>query len=52
MFDGFKSVGPAILVLTLAWAIGPVIRDDAQTGLYLAHISKEFLNNGEARICL
>ncbi len=46
MLDGFKSVGPAILVLTLAWAIGPVIRDDAQTGLYLAHISKEFLNNG------
>ncbi|MFP6072033.1 Na+/H+ antiporter NhaC family protein [Helicobacter pylori] len=44
--EGFKSVGPAILVLTLAWAIGPVIRDDAQTGLYLAHISKEFLNNG------
>ncbi|GAA8598733.1 Na+/H+ antiporter NhaC family protein [Helicobacter pylori] len=46
MLGGFKSVGPAILVLTLAWAIGPVIRDDAQTGLYLAHISKEFLNNG------
>lgn len=46
MLDGFKSVGPAILVLTLAWAIGPVIRDDAQTGLYLAHISKGFLNNG------
>ncbi|GAA7002699.1 Na+/H+ antiporter NhaC family protein [Helicobacter pylori] len=46
MLDGFKSVGSAILVLTLAWAIGPVIRDDAQTGLYLAHISKEFLNNG------
>ncbi|WP_120916979.1 Na+/H+ antiporter NhaC family protein [Helicobacter pylori] len=46
MLDGFKSVGPAILVLTLAWAIGPVIRDDAQTGFYLAHISKEFLNNG------
>ncbi|WRF47175.1 Na+/H+ antiporter NhaC family protein [Helicobacter pylori] len=44
--DGFKSVGPAILVLTLAWAIGPVIRDDAQTGLYLARISKEFLNSG------
>ncbi|WQS45303.1 Na+/H+ antiporter NhaC family protein [Helicobacter pylori] len=46
MLDGFKSVGPAILVLTLAWAIGPVIRDDAQTGLYLAHISKGFLNSG------
>ncbi|MGL2402143.1 Na+/H+ antiporter NhaC family protein [Helicobacter pylori] len=44
--EGFKSMGPAILVLTLAWAIGPVIRDDAQTGLYLANISKEFLNNG------
>ncbi|MFP6121750.1 Na+/H+ antiporter NhaC family protein [Helicobacter pylori] len=46
MLDGFKSVGPAILVLTLAWAIGPVIRDDAQTGIYLAHISKGFLNSG------
>ncbi|MCQ2913435.1 Na+/H+ antiporter NhaC family protein [Helicobacter pylori] len=44
--EGFKSVGPAILVLTLAWAIGPVIRDDAQTGIYLAHISKGFLNSG------
>ncbi|KHL89035.1 sodium:proton antiporter [Helicobacter pylori] len=46
MLDGFKSVGPAMLVLTLAWAIGPVIRDDAQTGIYLAHISKGFLNSG------
>ncbi|MGL2568340.1 Na+/H+ antiporter NhaC family protein [Helicobacter pylori] len=46
MLDGFKSVGPAILVLTLAWAIGPVIRDDAQTGIYLAHISKGFLSSG------
>ncbi|WP_187935646.1 Na+/H+ antiporter NhaC family protein [Helicobacter pylori] len=44
--EGFKSVGPAILVLTLAWAIGPVIRDDAQTGLYLAQVSKGFLNSG------
>ncbi|AFI04751.1 Na+/H+ antiporter NhaC family protein [Helicobacter cetorum] len=43
---GFKSMSSAILVLTLAWAIGPVIRDDMQTGLYLAQVSKEFLSSG------
>ncbi|AFI05418.1 Na+/H+ antiporter NhaC family protein [Helicobacter cetorum] len=46
IFEGFKSMGSAILILTLAWAIGPVIRDDMQTGLYLAQISKEFLSSG------
>ncbi|PAF48382.1 sodium:proton antiporter [Helicobacter sp. 12S02634-8] len=44
--QGIKSMLPAILILILAWAIGPVIRDDMQTGVYLAHLSKEFLSQG------
>ncbi|PAF41326.1 Na+/H+ antiporter NhaC family protein [Helicobacter sp. 11S03491-1] len=42
--NGVKSMLPAILILILAWAIGPVIRDDMQTGIYLANLSKEFLS--------
>ncbi|MDO7253416.1 Na+/H+ antiporter NhaC family protein [Helicobacter sp. faydin-H76] len=42
--DGIKSMLPAILILILAWAIGPVISDDMQTGVYLANISKDFLS--------
>lgn len=42
--DGIKSMLPAILILILAWAIGPVISDDMQTGLYLANFSKDFLS--------
>ncbi|PAF49153.1 sodium:proton antiporter [Helicobacter sp. 12S02232-10] len=41
---GVKSMLPAIFILILAWAIGPVIRDDMQTGVYLADLSKEFLS--------
>ncbi|WP_095269625.1 Na+/H+ antiporter NhaC family protein [Helicobacter sp. 13S00477-4] len=44
--QGIKSMLPAIFILILAWAIGPVIRDDMQTGLYLANLSKEFLSQG------
>ncbi|WP_095294924.1 Na+/H+ antiporter NhaC family protein [Helicobacter sp. 13S00482-2] len=42
--DGIKSMLPAILILILAWAIGPVISDDMQTGVYLANLSKDFLS--------
>lgn len=42
---GFLSMLPAIIILVLAWSIGPVIRDDMQTGVYLANISKEFMSN-------
>ncbi|WP_104751089.1 Na+/H+ antiporter NhaC family protein [Helicobacter salomonis] len=39
---GFKSMIGAIWVLILAWAIGPMIRDDLQTGLYLASLIQHF----------
>lgn len=42
IINGIKSMLPAILILILAWSIGPVIRDDIQTGTYLANLSKEF----------
>lgn len=44
--DGFLSMLPANLILILAWAIGPVIKEDLQTGIYLANLSKEFLASG------
>ncbi len=43
---GFKSMQGAILVLILAWAIGPLIRDDLQTGLYLASLVGHFQGVG------
>lgn len=43
---GFLSMLPANIILVLAWAIGPVIRDDMQTGIYLANLAKEFLSDG------
>lgn len=42
--NGFLSMLPAIIILVLAWAIGPVIRDDMQSGIYLAYISKDFIS--------
>lgn len=45
IINGCKSMLPAILILILAWAIGPVIRDDMQTGVYLANLSKDFLSD-------
>lgn len=42
---GFLSMLPAIIILILAWAIGPVIRDDMQTGIYLANLSRELLSD-------
>lgn len=44
--DGFLSMLPANLILILAWAIGPVIKNDLQTGIYLADLSKDFLASG------
>lgn len=44
--DGFLLMLPANLILVFAWAIGPVIKGDLQTGVYLANLSKEFLSNG------
>ncbi|WP_297810365.1 Na+/H+ antiporter NhaC family protein [uncultured Helicobacter sp.] len=44
--DGFLSMLPANLILIFAWAIGPVIKNDLQTGIYLANWSKDFLASG------
>ncbi|WP_104759624.1 Na+/H+ antiporter NhaC family protein [Helicobacter bizzozeronii] len=41
-FKGFKSMAGAIWVLILAWSIGPMIRDDLQTGIYLANLIQHF----------
>ena len=42
---GFLGMLPAIVILILAWAIGPVIRDDMQTGLYLANVGRGFFSS-------
>ncbi|TLD84436.1 Na+/H+ antiporter NhaC family protein [Helicobacter sp. MIT 11-5569] len=44
--DGFLLMLPANLILVFAWAIGPVIKEDLQTGVYLANLSKELLSSG------
>lgn len=41
---GAKSMFGAILILILAWAIGPVIKEHIQTGIYLANMAKHFLS--------
>ncbi|MDA3967001.1 MULTISPECIES: Na+/H+ antiporter NhaC family protein [Helicobacter] len=48
--DGFISMLPAILILILAWSIGPVIKNDLQTGVYLANISKDYLATSQLSI--
>ncbi len=40
---GVASMIPACLILVFAWSIGPVIKGDLQTGIYLANVAKEFL---------
>ena len=44
--DGFLLMLPATLILVFAWSIGPVIKEDLQTGVYLASLSKDFLSSG------
>ena len=41
----FSSMLPACLILILAWAIGPIIKDDLSTGVYLATLSKAYLES-------
>ncbi len=41
---GAKSMFGAILILSLAWAIGPVIKEHIQTGVYLASVAKSTIN--------
>lgn len=40
---GIGSMMPAILILICAWAIGPIINEDMQTGQYLANLTQENL---------
>ncbi|RDU67052.1 sodium:proton antiporter [Helicobacter didelphidarum] len=42
---GIASMTPACIILILAWSIGPVIKDDMQSGYYLANLSKIWLDN-------
>lgn len=42
--EGTKAMLPAIVILVLAWAIGPVIKEDLQTGAYLANLAKTSLS--------
>lgn len=42
--SGFLGMLPAILILILAWGIGPVIANDMQTGIYLANLGKDFFS--------
>ncbi len=41
---GAKSMFGAILILSLAWAIGPVIKEHIQTGIYLASVAKDMIS--------
>ncbi len=41
---GAKSMFGAILILIFAWAIGPVIKEHIQTGVYLANVAKDVLS--------
>lgn len=43
-YRGVSAMFPAIVILVLAWAIGPVIKEDLKTGLYLANLAKESLS--------
>lgn len=40
---GVGSMMPAILILVCAWAIGPIINEDMQTGRYLATLAQHYL---------
>lgn len=40
----FKSIVPVSVILILAWSIGGVIKNDLQTGIYLANLSKTLLD--------
>ena len=42
---GILSMLPASLILVLAWGIGPVIKEDLKSGIYLASLTKAWLEN-------
>ncbi|MCE3047558.1 Na+/H+ antiporter NhaC family protein [Helicobacter kayseriensis] len=43
--QGIKISLPSVVILILAWAIGTIVRDDLQTGIYLSDFAKELLGN-------
>ncbi|MCE3047557.1 Na+/H+ antiporter NhaC family protein [Helicobacter kayseriensis] len=45
VLKGIKSMLPAIVILVLAWAIAPVIKEDLQTGVYLGNLAKTYLSS-------
>lgn len=47
---GIKLMLPAVLILLLAWALGPIIRDDIKTGVYIANLAKTFLGDSSIDI--
>ncbi|STQ86650.1 Na+/H+ antiporter NhaC family protein [Helicobacter muridarum] len=42
---GVLSMLPAVLILVLAWSIGPVIKNDLQSGIYLSNLSRLWLES-------
>lgn len=43
IYKGITAMLPAVMILILAWAIGPVIKGDLQTGTYLGNLVKTSL---------
>lgn len=44
--QGLKISLPSVVILILAWAIGTIVRDDLQTGVYLSDFAKDFFGAG------
>lgn len=40
MFDGIKLMFPSIVMLTLAWSLGAILKNDLHTGSYIAEFFK------------
>lgn len=46
IYKGIATMLPAVVILVLAWSIGPVIKEDLQTGIYLGNLMKDSLPSG------
>lgn len=40
--QGLKISFPSVVILILAWAVGTIVRDDLQTGVYISDFAKVF----------
>ena len=38
IIDGFQSMLPSIIMLTCAWSLGSILKNDLQTGVYVASV--------------